>query len=133
MTRVGESAEYKLLTLLAKENISLDLINIFTDSIVFTIDSADIKSCVEIISSMELEYVKIDNLVKVTSIGSKMHGVPGVMAKIVSALLENGIEILQSADSYMNISCLIYEEDGEKAVKALHKEFIEADVTVEND
>ncbi len=132
ISRIGESDDYKLLALLADEGISLDLINIFVDSIVFTIDRADIKECETAINSMSLEFVKTDKLVKVTAIGSKMHGVPGVMAKIVAALLENGIEILQSADSYLNISCLIKEEDGEKAVRALHEEFIEANIEIEN-
>ncbi len=131
VTRVGESDEYKLLTLLAQRGISLDLINVFPDSIVFTIDSKDVIECEKSIKSMDLEYTMKDSLAKITAIGSKMHGVPGVMAKIVSALLEDGIEILQSADSYMNISCLISGADGEKAVKSLHKEFVEANIKYE--
>ncbi len=131
ISRVGESDEYKLLTLLAQKGISLDLINVFPDSIVFTIDSKDVNECESIVKSIALEYAMNDDLAKITAIGSKMHGVPGVMAKIVSALLEDGIEILQSADSYMNISCLISGADGEKAVRALHKEFVEANIAYE--
>ena len=51
-----------------------------------------------------------------TAIGTKMHGVPGVMARIVTALLNDGCEILQSSDSHMHISCLINEKDEKKAV-----------------
>jgi aspartate kinase len=131
ISRVGESDEHKLLTKLANEGISLDLINIFPDSIVFTINSTSIRECSLVIEEMNYEYEMRDNLSKVTAIGSKMHGVPGVMAKIVSALLQSGIEILQSADSYMNISCLVNSKDGEKAVKALHREFVEAAIEYE--
>ncbi len=123
--RVGESEELNLLKLLAQNKISLDLINIFPDSFIFTIDSNDSKDCEKIIKEENLDYKIQKNLAKITAIGSKMHGVPGVMAKIVSALIENSCEILQSADSHMNISCLINEEDGEKAMCALHKEFID--------
>lgn len=132
ISRVAEKEEHKLLKLLAKNSISLDLINIFPDSIIFTIDSGDLLECEKILSRESLSYTKRENLAKITAIGAKMHGVPGVMAKIVSALLENDIEILQSADSHLNISCLIKEADGEKAVKALHKEFIEANIDIEN-
>ena len=132
VSRVGESEEHRLLTLLAEKKVSLDLINIFPDSIVFTIDTGDVKACESVIGSLGFSYEKREGLAKITAIGAKMHGVPGVMAKIVAALLEGGIEILQSADSYLNISCLIKEGDGEKAVQALHHEFMEADIELEN-
>ena len=70
-----------------------------------------------------MDYEFTENLCKVTAIGTKMHGVPGVMARIVTALLEAGCEIMQSADSNMHISCLINQKDEEKAVNALHKAF----------
>jgi aspartate kinase len=132
VSRVGESEEHRLLTLLAEKGISLDLINIFPDSIVFTIDTGDAAACEKVIGSLGFSYEKKESLAKITAIGAKMHGVPGVMAKIVAALLEGGIEILQSADSYSNISCLIKEGDGEKAAQALHREFMEADIELEN-
>ena len=52
-----------------------------------------------------------------------MRGIPGVMARVVSALNKAGTEILQTADSHLNISCLIPEQDVAAAVKALHSEF----------
>ncbi len=128
ISRVGEKQEHKLLKLLAKKNISLDLINIFPHSIIFTIDSDDIMKCEKIIKQEKLKYTLRKKLVKVTAIGSRMHGIPGVMAKIVTALIENDCEILQTADSHMSISCLIKETDGDKAVKALHREFIDFNI-----
>lgn len=123
--RVGEMEGHNILRLLANHNISLDLINIFPDSFIFTIDTNDAKECERILIAEGLNYSIQKDLAKVTAIGSKMHGVPGVMAKIVSALFESKCEILQSADSHMNISCLIKEVDGVKAMRALHKEFID--------
>jgi len=52
-----------------------------------------------------------------------MTGVPGVMAKIVAALDGNGIEILQSSDSYTSIWCLVDQKDLKKAIRALHGQF----------
>lgn len=56
-------------------------------------------------------------------IGGGMNGVPGVMAKIVEALTEENIRILQSADSNTTIWCLVHGEDMVSAVRALHKSF----------
>jgi len=52
-----------------------------------------------------------------------MMGVPGVMARIVDALAEAGIEILQSADSHTTIWVLVDGSQMEDAVRALHRAF----------
>ena len=52
-----------------------------------------------------------------------MRCVPGVMARIVKALSKENIKILQTSDSHNTIWCLIKEEDTNKALSALHKEF----------
>lgn len=52
-----------------------------------------------------------------------MHGVPGVMADVLAALREQGISVLQTADSHTTISCLVAEADVENAVRALHRRF----------
>ena len=52
-----------------------------------------------------------------------MQGVPGVTSKIVRALSENGIRILQSADSHTTIWVLIKQEDLATAVNSLHDAF----------
>lgn len=45
------------------------------------------------------------------------------MAQIVRSLSKEGIAILQSADSYSTIWCLVEEKDLEVAVRALHDNF----------
>ena len=54
---------------------------------------------------------------------SRNCGVPGVTSKIVTALSEKGIRILQSADSHTTIWVLVKQEDLVKAVNALHDAF----------
>ena len=123
INKIKENEDSLILNEMAKKGISIDLINIFVDSFVFTIDMNDIKKAKEIFESKSLDYLIIENLCKITAIGTKMHGVPGVMATIVRSLLDAGCEILQSADSNMHISCLVREEDEKKAVNALHSTF----------
>jgi aspartate kinase len=59
-----------------------------------------------------------------------MQGVPGVASRIVTALSEQGIRILQSADSHTTIWVLVKQADLTKAVNALHDAFhLEEDLT----
>ncbi len=113
----------KLMEKITKEKISIDLINFFVDKKVFTINKEDLSKLTKILDEEKYKYEIIENCCKLSAIGYKMQGVPGVMAKIVSALSREKIEILQSSDSHNTIWCLIYEKDLNRAVRALHKEF----------
>ncbi len=123
INRLKKSEESRILEELAKNGVSIDLINIFTDRVVFTIDEGDDMITEKVLTELEEDFNFRKDCAKVTAIGAKMHGVPGVMSRIVKALLSAGCEIYQSSDSHMHISCLVKMKDAEKAVKALHSEF----------
>ncbi len=112
-----------LLKELTEKKISIDMINFFDDRKVFTIEEKDIIPIRNILNTYDLEYILTPNCSKVTIIGYKIHGVPGVMARLVLALSKGNIKILQSSDSNTTISCLINSEDLVKAAKILHQEF----------
>ncbi|MFA7214742.1 MAG: ACT domain-containing protein, partial [Bacillota bacterium] len=63
------------------------------------------------------------NCSKVTVIGNRIRGVPGVMARILRVLNQNSIRVYQTADSHATISVLVKTEDAKKAVVVLHDEF----------
>lgn len=115
--------EDKLLLQLAGNRISIDLINIFPDKMVFTIEGRDTEKAKAILDENGYRYNMIYNCSKVSAVGNRMRGVPGVMSRIIRALAKNGIEVLQTADSHNTISCLVKGEDTVKAVLALHEEF----------
>lgn len=112
-----------LLETLAKNNISLDLINIFPTEQIFTIDSCKKDKLEKALRELEIKYSLIDNCSTIAIVGVGMTGVPGIMAKIINTLLEGSIEILQTADSNMTIWCLIKTEYVKKALNLLHKAF----------
>jgi aspartate kinase len=122
MTSVSEK---DLLGALASAGISIDLINIFPESVVVTIDEDKTEKARALLDSLKLDYEIISGLGKVSAIGERMRGVPGVMARIIRALTGEGVAVLQTADSHMTISCLIREEDAQRAVRALHGEFMQ--------
>lgn len=112
-----------LLTAIAEAGMSIDLINIFPNEVMFTVDKTDEKALSVLLDHKGYQYEVLKDCAKVTVIGERMTGVPGVMARIVYALSKEGIAIYQTADSLTTIACLISEECVPKAIDALHDEF----------
>lgn len=112
-----------VLNRLAENGISIDLINVFPNKMIFTIDGDDSAKTTTILEQLGCSYSAVYNCSKISAIGNRMRGVPGVMARIIKALHKNQVHVLQTADSHTTISCLIKGEDTAKALVALHDEF----------
>jgi len=123
----GSAGEYEndnhLFKTIASEGISIDMINVNPDFKLFIIEAANIEKLEKALVKYCYNYELKNNCSKVTIIGSKMRGVPGVMAKAISALAKQNIEVLQTSDSHTTISCLIDSSNINAAVNALHQEF----------
>lgn len=113
----------ELLSRLADRGISIDLINIFPEKVVFTIEASNLASASVLCGELNLVPSVWEACTKVSCVGHRMRGVPGVMARIAMALRKADIPILQTADSHMTISCLVPAEDGPRAVEVLHRAF----------
>lgn len=109
--------------LLAEVGVSIDIINIFPDRKVFTVDVKHQEKAEKVFKEYNITYNIIYNCSKVTLIGERMTGVPGVMASIITALGGANVPLLQTADSLTTIACLVYTKDVETAVSALHSRF----------
>lgn len=114
---------YTLLDVLAENMISIDLINVFPNEDIFTIDSKDMNKFMDIMKRLNLKFTYIDECSKISLIGSRIRGVPGVMARVLKALTKAKIEVLQTADSHTTIWCLVETKNTDNAINALHKEF----------
>ncbi len=119
----GNKNYTNLLNSLAENSISIDLINVFPKEKIFTIDEKDFNEFSSIMEGLKIKFSYLKDCSKIAIIGSRMRGIPGVMAKILKALVERNIEVLQTADSHTTIWCLVSKEDTEKAIKSLHCEF----------
>ncbi|CAH2213968.1 aspartate kinase [Tepidibacter aestuarii] len=106
-----------------QNDISIDMINFFVKEKAFTIDEEKSKCLEKLLDKYSINYEIVEDCSKVTLIGSRINGIPGVMVRIVRVLSQEKIEILQTSDSRMTISCLIKKKDLIKAVNALHREF----------
>jgi aspartate kinase len=64
-----------------------------------------------------------ENATMVSVIANNHREVPGVVATIYKTLTEGGIQIYQVSDSEMSISCLVAENEADRAVRLLHDRF----------
>lgn len=121
--RMNQVKDQAFMDALHDNNISIDMINFFEDNKYFIVQSNVSRDLDQLLNEMDLRYVKKENCSKVTIIGHKIHGVPGIMRRVVKALENENIKILQTSDSHMTISCLVESDASDLAVISLHKEF----------
>lgn len=108
---------------MANEKISVDFINISPNGVVYTVSNEMTDKALTVLRDLGHEPEFEKNCAKVSVVGAGIAGVPGITSKIVSALSENGIRILQSADSHTTIWVLVKEDDLVTAVNSLHDAF----------
>jgi aspartate kinase len=108
---------------MANDKISVDFINISPMGVVYTVTDEMTDRAISVLKSLGHEPVVERNCAKVSVVGAGIAGVPGVTSKIVSALSEQEIRILQSADSHTTIWVLVKQDDLVKSVNALHDAF----------
>ncbi|MGL6282751.1 MAG: aspartate kinase, partial [Microcoleaceae cyanobacterium] len=128
----------KIFSLLADENISIDMIiqsqrlqNMNgqpTRDIAFTVAVHDSEAAQTILNQAAVQYgwseVNLDRAIaKVSVVGSGMIAHPGVAAKMFNSLSQQGINILMIATSEIKISCVVEQEQGVKALQAIHEAF----------
>jgi aspartate kinase len=119
-----ENKNYRILfNKLGGKLISIDLINVFPNQKIFTIDKNFLREFKEIMKDLGIVYSYVENCTKISVIGNRMRGIPGVMARILNALSRENIEVLQTADSHTTIWCLVESSNTDKAINALHDEF----------
>jgi aspartate kinase len=122
-TRPGIERDDDLLRAVAEAGVSIDMINICPGLKSFIIGDEDRERLAGLLRQRGHAFELTPGMGKVTVIGSRMRGVPGVMARVARALAGAGITIHQSSDSHMTISCLVEGAGLERAVVALHGEF----------
>jgi len=108
---------------MAKHHISVDFINVTPSGAVYTVFDQDAANALKLLTEGGFTPRAVHGCAKISVIGGGMNGQPGVMARIVEALTEQGITIMQSADSNTTIWVLVQEADMANALRALHAKF----------
>ena len=124
---------FKLFSSLAASKINVDIIlqsigRDGTKDISFTVATAHKDEAMQIAEEFcqtvgAKKVTAKDNLSKVSIVGSGMLSNPGVAATMFEALGENNINISMISTSEIKISVLIDQDQGKKAVNAIHDAF----------
>lgn len=128
----------KIFGTLSHHNISVDMIiqsqrchfvkDIPTRDIAFTVARVDAQAAQELLQKARVECgwgeVVLDiEIAKVSIVGAGMVGQPGVAAKMFEALSRDEINIQMITTSEIKISCVVAEDEGVNALKAIHTAF----------
>lgn len=117
----GDSS--KIFRIMADSGISVDMINIYTEKIIYTVASDLAETAVRKLTEQDFKAEVEYDCAKVSIVGAGMRGIPGVMASFAEALAEKNIGILQTVDSHTSISVLVKKENADSSVIALHTKF----------
>ncbi|NLP43873.1 MAG: aspartate kinase [Peptococcaceae bacterium] len=116
-------AAKKIFKGMALADISVDFISVQPENVLYTVRDELADKALNILKNMGFEPEALPNCAKIALVGGGIADVPGVMANMVEALAESGVEILQSADSHTTIWVLVTKEHMVAAVKSLHQKF----------
>jgi aspartate kinase len=123
----------KIFSALGESKINILMISGSSESnISFVISRKDAEKAVSILKSrFHGNGVRgidvIDSVAVVTVVGAGMAGTKGIASKVFKTIADAGVNIIMIAQgsSEVNITFVVREKDVEKAIKALHKRFIE--------
>ena len=124
---------YKLFSLLAKENINVDVISQSgadggMQDISFTVATDMVEPTMRILEENQ-DYLKFESyssrtrLAKIAVEGEELMSNPGVAAKIFDALASEQINIKMISTSEIELSVIVDIEDAKRAVKAVQNKF----------
>ena len=113
----------QLFSELADAGVSVGCLNFSDVNAMFAVYTNEADSAEKVLRESGFTFEENKDCAKVSVVGSNMEGVPGVMAKFVSALAREGVQILQTVDSDVTISAIVKENKLEQAVNALHKAY----------
>ncbi|GIP52293.1 MULTISPECIES: aspartate kinase [Paenibacillus] len=119
----SDNLQLQVFKAMAENAISVDFINVTPSGAVYTVFDSEAAKARRVLDDLGLHPQILSGCAKVSVIGGGINGVPGIMARIVEALTEQKIQILQSADSNTTIWVLVNKEDMVQALRALHAKF----------
>ncbi len=119
----SDNLQLQVFKAMAENAISVDFINVTPSGAVYTVFDSEADKARRVLDDLGFHPQIVSGCAKVSVIGGGINGVPGIMARIVEALTEQKIQILQSADSNTTIWVLVNKEDMVQALRALHAKF----------
>ena len=124
---------FKLFSKLAAKGINVDIILQSANSknlkdISFTVPKCQLDDTIEILTKYiehmdEAEIICERNVAKVSIVGTGMEKQVGIASKMFEALYEEQINIQMIATSEIRVSVIVFSEEVDKALNAIHNKF----------
>ena len=124
---------FRIFSALAAKKVNVDIIlqsvgRDNTQDISFTVTKDNLATALEILnenkSTIGFEEIKVnDKICKLSIVGAGMVNNPGVAAMMFEALSGADVNILMISTSEIKVSVLIDQDDGDRALKAVHQKF----------
>jgi len=116
---LGPVSDAHIIVDMIVQNIGSDGLTDFT----FTIPSADLDRCQELLSLGAANIIGDSDLAKISVVGVGMRSHAGIATTMFEALSDKGINIQMISTSEIKISVTVDKEYAELAVRTLHKAF----------
>ncbi|VVB75339.1 putative aspartokinase [uncultured archaeon] len=120
----------EIFSLLSEKEIAVDMIATSEIAISFTVEAKNLPLALDALKTLEnfcpCEITSTKELSLVGAIGQGLRGSPGIAGRLFSALGKENIsvELIAQSASEINVSFVVKKNDLEKAIRAVHKEFI---------
>lgn len=128
---------FRVFDTLAKNNINVDVIlqsigRAGKKDISFTVDDKDLEDAMNVLETnrARLGYEELHadkNIAKLSIVGAGMMSNPGVAAKMFESLYNEGVNINMISTSEIRVTVIINENEGVRAMNAVHEAFHLAD------
>ena len=116
-------AEMELFERLATAGISIDQVTINQAGVMFVVEGDRGSEIRALLSDMNIAVRVREGCSKLSVVGAGMRYEPGVIARIVTALSQNNVEIIHCTDSNITVSVLVPAVDAVRAEQAVHDAF----------
>ena len=117
---------WQLFTVFARHSVAVDVLASSEVNVSVTIDETGrLAQLVEDLESLG-QVTVFERRAIVAVIGIDLRGTRGLSARLFGAVKDVNIEVISQGASEINVTFVVKEEDGPKAVQALHREFFDA-------
>jgi len=119
----GHRHQLGIFRALAQAGISISLFKLHRQVLSFIIHRQDMEQARKVLSEEGYPFRINEPMSLVMVYAPNMRELSGVMANIVEALLNAGVSIVQTGDSYNSVMCLVSDQEARRAVEALKERF----------
>ncbi len=115
--------ETEVFRVMAESRVNLDCINVNAAGVFFIVRDDELEQARTLLDALPVAVRATRDCAKISIVGTGMRGTPGVMYKVVKALVSSGIPIIHSTDSNITISILVPGAVAAAAEQSLHDYF----------